>query len=275
MEYEGLRVDQTKARALFDEIVPMVMNALETGFIEGGEHFKQPRREIRPRPLRGLKGRAFVASGTPESMASAARLGLGKLFLGQPMTRQTKSDQPFSNPATKAAGQAPAQETERDVWLETWNESHPGETPPAPFVSNLVFIDESPDRAMELAKVHAEKTFRAAVKNYEMMSNHHGSLKGYESYASLVMSPEQVEEAARNAAAGSVVGDAKTVLAKLDEIRQLRQPQGMFPHLYTGGMSHADAVGSMRYFAKTCLNEMKSWKGAPSTIDGPMAMAAE
>ena len=62
MEYEGLRVDQSKARELFDEIVPMVMRALETGFIEGGEIFKQPRREIRPRPVRSLKGRAFCAA---------------------------------------------------------------------------------------------------------------------------------------------------------------------------------------------------------------------
>src|SRR5665213_1459820 len=46
MEYEGLRVDQSKARELFDEIVPMVMNAMETGVIEGGATFKQPRREI-------------------------------------------------------------------------------------------------------------------------------------------------------------------------------------------------------------------------------------
>jgi alkanesulfonate monooxygenase SsuD/methylene tetrahydromethanopterin reductase-like flavin-dependent oxidoreductase (luciferase family) len=61
LEFEGLRIDQSKARELFDEVVEMVMNAMETGFIEGGKLFNQPRREIRPRPLRSLKGRAFVA----------------------------------------------------------------------------------------------------------------------------------------------------------------------------------------------------------------------
>ncbi len=49
----------------------------------------------------------------------------------------------------------------------------------------------------------------------------------------------------------------------------------MMPHLYTGGMPHADAMASIRLFAKSCLGEMKSWHGAPSTIDGVLPAAAE
>ena len=43
-EFQGLRIDQAKARELYNEILGLVIPAIETGFIEGGETFKQPRR---------------------------------------------------------------------------------------------------------------------------------------------------------------------------------------------------------------------------------------
>ncbi len=138
-----------------------------------------------------------------------------------------------------------------------------------------MFIDESKDRAEELARTYAAKTFRMAVKNYELTSAHHGSIKGYETYKNLVMTEADVERAADNAVETSTAGDPKTVLEKLDEVRRERKPQGMIPHLYTGGMPHDECVRSIRLFAKTCLNEVKSWQGAQETIDPPFAHAAE
>jgi alkanesulfonate monooxygenase SsuD/methylene tetrahydromethanopterin reductase-like flavin-dependent oxidoreductase (luciferase family) len=268
MEYEGLRVDQGEARQRFDESVAMVMAAFETGFIEGdGEMYKQPRREIRPRPVRSLKGRAFCAAGSPASMEAAAKLGLGRLYLGQPMVAGHKNEESI-------VGRV-ARDDSADAWLQTWRASHPGETPVAPFVSNLVFVDESSDRAHELARTYTANTFRAAVKNYEMTSEHHGSVKGYETYKALYMTPEQAEVAIANAHESSIAGNPQQVLEQLDEVRRTREPQGMMPHLWTGGMPHEDAVRATRLFAKTCLDEMKSWRGAPSTIDGPLAEAAE
>ncbi len=274
MEYEGLRVDQSKARELFDEIVPMVMNAMETGYIEGGEIFKQPRREIRPRPVRSLKGRAFCAAGTPPSMTSAARLGLGRLYLGQPMVSGDRP-RPFAPQTAAETGKTAQDLTPEDAWMESWMLHRPNETPVAPFVSNLVFIDESADKALELARVYAVKTFKAAIKNYELTSSHHGSIKGYESYKSIVMDEAGVEKAAEGVVESTINGTPKDILAKLDEVRRLREPQGMIPHLYTGGMPHEDAVRSMHIFARHCLSEMKSWPNAESTIDPPFLAAAE
>jgi alkanesulfonate monooxygenase SsuD/methylene tetrahydromethanopterin reductase-like flavin-dependent oxidoreductase (luciferase family) len=249
---------------------------METGFIEGGETFKQPRREIRPRPVRSLKGRAFCAAGTPPSMASAARLGLGLLYLGQPML-SSGAPRTFTpqNAAQANTTQDNAPVSAEDAWAAAWKEAHPDQTPTAPFASNLVFIDESKDRAEELARTYAARTFRMAVKNYELMSSHHGSIKGYESYKNLVMTEADVERAAENSVSTSTAGDPKTVLEKLDEVRKTRKPQGMIPHLYTGGMPHDECMRSIRLFAKECLAEVKSWQGGPATIDGPMAHAAE
>lgn len=268
MEYEGLRIDQGEARQRFDETVAMVMRAMETGVIEGeGEIFKQPRREIRPRPVRSLKGRAFCAAGSPSSMVAAAKLGLGRLYLGQPMVAGHK-------PNETILGRV-ARDDAADAWLDTWHESHPDEIPVAPFASNLVFVDESSDRAQALNERYTAAVFAAAVKNYEMTSDHHGTIKGYETYSALKMTPEQAEVAIKDAHKSSIAGTPKQVLEQLDEVRRQRQPQGMMPHLYTGGMPHDECMRSIRLFAKECLAEMQSWPSAPVTIDGAVAKAAE
>jgi alkanesulfonate monooxygenase SsuD/methylene tetrahydromethanopterin reductase-like flavin-dependent oxidoreductase (luciferase family) len=278
MEYEGLRVDQGTARERFDETVAMILDAFETGFIEGdGPTFKQPRRELRPRPVRSLKGRAFCAAGSPGSMVSAAKLGLGRLYLGQPMVLGESRPSSLVDRAPNAAAKLTnvSGDAATDAWVETWHKSHPGEPPVSPFVSNMVFVDESSERAHELARIYTGNTVAAAIKNYEMTSSHHGSIKGYESYSALTMTEAQAEAAVKNAADGAIAGTPREVLEQLDSIRRLREPQGMVPHLYTGGMPHDEAVRAMRYFAEHCLAEMKSWPSAPSTIDEPFAQAAE
>jgi alkanesulfonate monooxygenase SsuD/methylene tetrahydromethanopterin reductase-like flavin-dependent oxidoreductase (luciferase family) len=273
LEFEGLRIDQSKARELFDEVVALVMNAMETGFIEGGEIFKQPRREIRPRPLRSLKGRAFVAGGTPDSLRSTARLGLPRLFLNQPMVTNTQRP-PFGG-GKIATGHVPTTaDTADDPWLTAWMEYRPTEPPPGPFVSNLVFVDESKDRAYELARTYAANTFRSAIIHYEMTSEHHGATKGYEAYKALRMKPEDVENAVDGVVQQSIYGTPKDVLSRFEEVKSVRKPQGFFPHLWTGGMDHAEVMRNLNYFAKHCLPELKSWKAEPLTIGEPFAKAA-
>jgi alkanesulfonate monooxygenase SsuD/methylene tetrahydromethanopterin reductase-like flavin-dependent oxidoreductase (luciferase family) len=267
MEYEGLRIDQGEARQRFDETVAMVMNAMDTGYIEwDGEIFKQPRREIRPTPVRSLKGRAFCAAGSPSSMVAAAKLGLGRLYLGQPMVAG-------HNTNDTVLGRV-ARDDAADAWEETWKQCHPNETPVGCFASNIVFVDESADRAQELNEKYTAAVFAAAVKNYEMTSSHHGSIKGYETYKALVMTPEQAEQAIKDAHKSSIAGTPKQVLEQLDAVRQQRNPQGMMPHLYTGGMPHEDCMKAIRLFAKDCLREMKSWPSAPVTIDGDIGLRA-
>jgi len=264
LEYEGLRIDQSQARERFDEIVGIVMRAMETGFIEGGDIFKQPRRELRPRPLRSLKGRAFCAAGSPGSMVAAAKLGLGRLYLNQPMV--------FDNRPKLAGPPAPAAPA-KDPWLETWRASHPDVAPPKPFMSNLVFIDDSPERAHETARKYVGTTFRMAIAHYELTSEHHGSIKGYEAYAQLRLTKDDIDKAVEGNVALAITGTPQQVLDKLARKKKEIDPQGLFPHFHTGGMPHEEAVRNMRRFAKDCLREVKSWP-ADSTIGEPLQAAA-
>ena len=49
-EYAGFGIPMDESRDRFDEAARMVLDALETGFIEGdGPYFPQPRTAIRPR----------------------------------------------------------------------------------------------------------------------------------------------------------------------------------------------------------------------------------
>jgi alkanesulfonate monooxygenase SsuD/methylene tetrahydromethanopterin reductase-like flavin-dependent oxidoreductase (luciferase family) len=273
LEYEGLRIDQSQARELFDEVVEMVMIAMETGFIEGGKIFKQPRREIRPRPLRSLKGRAFVAGGTPDSLKATAKLGLPRLFLNQPMTSST-SRPPFGGGKIQA-GHVPTQaDRPDDPWRTAWLEFHPEVPPPGPFVSNLVFVDESRDRAYEAARTYSANTFRSAIQHYELTSEHLGTLKGYEAYKALRMKPEDIEGAVEGVVAQSIYGTPQEVLKRFEEVVAQRKPQGLFPHLWTGGMPHDEVRRNLTHFAKHCMPELKSWKGEPETIGEPLRAAA-
>ena len=80
-EFQGLRVDQSRARELYDEILSMVIPALESGVIEGGASFHQPRRQLRPKPLRSFDGRKFCGSFSDSSLKVAAELGFGRMVL--------------------------------------------------------------------------------------------------------------------------------------------------------------------------------------------------
>ena len=84
-EFRGLRVDQTKSRALYNDILDMVIPAIETGILEGEtETIRQPRVELRPRPLKSFEGRKFCGSLSGTSMITAAKLGFGNMTLMLP-----------------------------------------------------------------------------------------------------------------------------------------------------------------------------------------------
>ena len=107
-----------------------------------------------------------------------------------------------------------------------------------------------------------------------MTSKHHGTIKGYESYAQIIMDPANIDAAAENIVALAIAGTPKQVLEKYEQKRKEYDPQGFMPHFYTGGMPSDEAAENMRYFAKHCLPEMKSWRVA-TTFEGTFAQAAE
>jgi alkanesulfonate monooxygenase SsuD/methylene tetrahydromethanopterin reductase-like flavin-dependent oxidoreductase (luciferase family) len=253
-EFQGLRIDQSRARELYDEILSMVIPAIETGVIEGGESFHQPRRVLRPKPLRSFEGRKFCGSFSDSSLRVAAELGFGRMVL---MLPQRGQDLP------------------PDDYDRVWKEVHGADSrPPAPIVSGQYFVDDSADRALELGALYTSRTMRAAVENYEMTNPDIAKIPGYESYAKRTIPAEKVEDVIEQFGHTVIAGTPQMVIERMEELKRVYDPQAFLPHVYFGGMPQDEALRSMRMFARTVMPEVKSWATESSLDSAFMRLAA-
>ena len=243
-EFEGLRIDQNEGRQRFDEYTKMVLDALESGFVEGGATLKQPRREIRPRPFKSFKGRSFAAAASRDSVPICAKLGLGLLVILQKPWDQVKAD--------------------LDTYHKYWSEFHPNTEPSKPFCSGFCFVDESADRAEELARKYLAANYREALDHYEMFGKHFDATKGYERYADMskYLNSIGADKAVEDYIQLMPWGTPQQVLDKFSKMKDLTDMQGIMPNLYFGGMPYQESQRNINCFVKYCLPELKSWPAA-------------
>jgi len=243
-EFEGLRINQNEGRMRFDEYTKMVLDALESGFVEGGETLKQPRREIRPRPYKSFKGRSFAAAASRDSVPVVAKLGLGLLVILQKAWDQVAAD--------------------FETYHKHWREFHPNTEPPKPFCSGFCFVDESADRAEELARKYLAANYREALDHYEMFGKHFDVTKGYERYADLskYLNSFGADKAVEDYIQLMPWGTPQQVLDKFSKMKDLTDMQGIMPNLYFGGMPYEESTRNINCFVKHCLQELKSWPAA-------------
>ena len=255
-EFAGLGIDQNRSRALYNDILAVLIPALETGVLEGeGEYGRIPRTELRPRPIKSFEGRKFCGSLSGNSMVSAARHGFGNMVLNLPQR-----------------GAPPPPDKYTEVWQEV---NGPGTRPPAPIVSGNFYIHESAEYAEQQGCKYLANTMRAAVTNYSLSRpGTFAAIKGYEHYENMTMEPEAVEEYAANFSKGAVTGTPQMILDRMWELKGIYGPQAFFPHLYFGGMPQEDARKAMHLFAEKVLPEVKSWD-AEVSIDDRFLEAAE
>lgn len=249
MEYDGMRVDINQTRQLYREYANLIIHALETGVIEGGDITKQPRRELRPRPFKSFEGRIFGSAGSPESVRTVAELGIGILII---------------NPEPR-----PNLGVDFETYHNVWGEKHGDRrSPPSPLLSGTIFVDESSERAKAMSAEYHRESFRAAVRNYGMADEDFGTTKGNEFYKNMRIPPEKIDEMADKMGTVMPAGNPTEILEILDRIRSETNLQGFFPHFHFGKMPRDEARRNMRLFADKCLAEVKSWP-CESTIEGP------
>src|SRR5690242_6901627 len=165
VEFEGYGVDQNDAREIFVESAQMLIEGLERGWCEfDGKHIKQKRRDIRPRPFKSFKGRTYAAAASPESSEIMAKLGIGLLVIPQ---------KPWE-----------AVITEMSNYKRIYREVNRVEAPP-PVLAGWVFCDEDAARAEAMARQYIGGYWHTVLKHYELVGDHLGKLKGYESYGAM------------------------------------------------------------------------------------------
>jgi len=234
-EFEGLRVPLEESRTRFTEHAELLLHALETGVIEGGELTRQPRRELRPRPFRPFGGRVFSASVSPESAPLVARLGLGMMFI-------------IVKPAELMAQDIARH---RAAWAEHHGEGVPL---PQPLLSAVVVVDESEDRALETAKKYDRSSHQIAVRHYGMAEADFGATKGYEFYRAMRTATGPAPDLPP---ATVIHGTPDQVLKRFEEYKNVLNMQGVLAIFH--GIPGEDGERSLRCFTRDCLPELKSW----------------
>jgi alkanesulfonate monooxygenase SsuD/methylene tetrahydromethanopterin reductase-like flavin-dependent oxidoreductase (luciferase family) len=241
VEFDGFRVPMDESRERFVEAATMILDGLERGWVEfEGTHFHQPRRAIRPEPFRTFKGRTFAAAVSPDSMPVMAKLGVGLLVIPQKPWELVRED--FS--------------VYHRVWAETHGEAS---APPAPLCGGFFFVDESADRAEEMAHRYIGGYYHSVMDHYELRKGHLEDKKGYEFYGNI---HRHIESRTDDGAAGDFArlmpfGTPEQVIEKVEFIRNTIGARGLMTHFAYGGMPYDEANRNMRLFAERVLPELQ------------------
>ena len=241
IEYDGFRIPQDEGRNLFVEYAQLIMNALETGIMEGGTFTKQPRREVRPFPFQSFKGRTYAAAVSPESMPIMAKLGVGLLVIPQ---------KPW---------EAVAQEL--GEYRTIYKQVNGGDPLPT-IAAGWTFCDKSAERAREMAVKYIGGYWNSALRHYEMASDHFGKAKGYEYYEQMAKALKGNESASiEYFLSMQVWGTPEMCFNKINEIRQKVNADHFTGVFSYAGMPIEDAEKSLRLFAAEVMPEVKKLNG--------------
>ena len=245
-EYDHFQIDMGTSRDRFDEASRMIVEALEKGEIQGdGPYYPQVPTPIRPAPLRGFRDRFYCVGLSPESVEQAARLGA---------TLMTFTQQPWE---IYAAGPL-------TDYREAWRRYQESE-PPWPLTGDLMFCDESADRAEEMAREYMTNYFLTIVEHYELMSDHFEDVGGYDLYANAaeVFRAAGLEIAVQTYVGIQTWGTPQQILERFENRRKMLGGFEVSLISRYGGMSPDDAEGSLRTFSAEVLPEIRGWENPP------------
>jgi len=249
VEFEGFRVPMDESRPRFNESAEMLLEGLERGYCEyDGELIKQPRRDIRPQPSRSFRGRTYAASVSPDSLPVMVRLGVGLLIIPQ---------KPWATV-----------EKELATYRAAYRETHKAAAP-APIVAGWTFVDESADRAEEMARTYIAGYFRSVMKHYQFAGEHMKTTKGYEYYGKITDKIAEVgeEEFVQFFMSLQVFGTPTQCLERIIDVRERLGSESFIGVFSYSGMPHDEAERNLRLFVGDVMPELKAM--APMSAERP------
>ncbi len=239
VEFEGFRINMSDSREMFAEYAQVVLQGLETGTCEfNGKFIQQPRRDIRPAPFKPFRDRTYAATMSPDSIPILAKQGFGILVIPQ----------------------KPWHEVEKDfaIYNATFREFNGRDAPP-PLASAFIVVDESADRAAELAHKYIGDYYRSVMEHYELTKGHLANTKGYDFYHRV--GKHIVKQGADKAAAEFVelmpYGTPEQVFEKIRFIHERIGNSALLATLSFGGMPYDLAEKNLHLFASAVMPEVK------------------
>lgn len=240
IEFEGFRVAMPEARGRFAETAEMLLNGLEQGFCEyDGEYVKQPRVDLRPRPYKSFKGRTYAAAISTESAEIMAKMGVGILIVPQ---------KPW-----------PVVQKELTKYRSTFFAAT-GEQAPAPYCAGWMFIDDSADRAEEMARRYIGAYWDSVIDHYEFNKDHLKNTAGYEFHGEMydrLNAPGGMQKMTDFYVDLQIWGTPDQVFDKVQTMRENTFADGFMAVCSYGGMPHDEANRNMQQFAKDVMPELK------------------
>ncbi len=240
--FRGIAMDESRER--FDEAAGMILEALRTGFIEGGGKFyPQPRIEIRPRPERSFDDRLYAVASSEDSIESAARIKATMVMF---------ADRSWDH-------RLPSIEKHRTRYREL----HGVDAPP-PMTCDYCVCLPTHDEAKDLATQHMATYLESVLEHYEVMGSHFATTKGYGAYAQAAEVLRRIGESGflKGFMQASAWGTPDDVLKTLEARRKLLGSFELATSFRFGGIPYAKAEQSLRLFAKEVLPVLKGWDKA-------------
>ena len=253
IEFEGFRVAMPEARGRFAETAEMLLNGLEQGFCEyDGEYVKQPRVDLRPRPYKSFKGRTYAAAISTESAEIMAKMGVGILIVPQ---------KPW-----------PVVQKELTQYRSTFFAAT-GEQAPAPYCAGWMFIDDSADRAEEMARRYIGAYWDSVIDHYEFNKDHLKNTAGYEFHGEMydrLNAPGGMQKMTDFYVDLQIWGTPDQVFDKVQTMRENTLADGFMAVCSYGGMPHDEANRNMQQFAKDVMPELKKL----TPVEAPLEQTA-
>ena len=241
-EFKAFRGTMDESRERFDESARMIVDALESGFMEGnGPFYQQPRIEIRPRPTRTFKGRTYAVASSDDSVVSAAKLNARMVMF---------ADRPWPM-------RMPAIEKHRALVREMH-----GMEAGAPLLADFCVCTPTMDGAEEKAIQYMGKFVESNFYHYELLGDHFAQVKGYDAYAQKIALAKEIGMAGivKAFTQAAVWGTPDHILRMFEERRKVVGDFELATSFRFGGTPYDLAESGLKLYCKEVLPVLKAWK---------------
>lgn len=240
-EFETFNIPIEESRDRFDEMSKMIVQALETGYMEGnGPHFPQVRTEIRPRPQTDFSDRIYSVAMSPASAKAIAQLDTSMMtFVQFSMEKLLPNIEIFRNEFERIHGKKP-----RPTLL-----------------NDQCYCHEDADVVREVAHKHLSANYMSILQHYEFMADYHKELKGYEAYgeSAKFLNDLGLEQAVEDYISHQAWGTPAQILEKLDKRRDIIGDYEWNCTLSFGGLPYEAVENSMALIGSRIIPELRSW----------------
>lgn len=241
-EFEGFAgTDMSESRGRFDESSLMIVEALETGFIEGdGPFYPQVRKELRPRPRGSFKDRTYAVANSADSIAACAAAGAHIIMFAE----------------SKWANRLDS----IDRYRSLFEEAH-GRPAFAPMTADFTYCHEDEATAKEVGEEALANYLASLLEHYELTGEHLEGMTGYRGYGkqAALLREHGYDRFIEGFLAANAYGTPEQLLQIFRERYEVIGPFELATCFRFGGVDFDAAKDSMRLFATEVMPEVRSW----------------